>query len=112
MLEDVILFFNQVKKMMVLVGVSGEPSVSLSLSLFSVLSILLLFVVLLTDYSFCAYSQNPIAGSNSTGVESGKCPVVQGESGVCSDLSSLGNCYDGGYFCKIDANGLCHCEST
>jgi hypothetical protein len=68
------------------------------------------------DYSFCAYSQNPIHGTgllkNESQVESGKCPVAQGETGVCSDLSSLGNCYDSSYFCKIDSTGLCHCEST
>mmetsp|Transcript_1922 Transcript_1922/g.1897 ORF Transcript_1922/g.1897 Transcript_1922/m.1897 type:complete len:129 (+) Transcript_1922:44-430(+) len=62
------------------------------------------------NYSFCAYSQSPL-GNNNTNVESGKCPVVPGESGVCSDLSSLGNCYDGAYFCKIDSTGLCHCET-
>ena len=66
---------------------------------------------MILDYSFCAYSQNPIAGSNSSNVESGKCPIVQGESGVCSDLSNLVNFYDGAYFCQIDSNGLCHCDT-
>lgn len=63
------------------------------------------------NYSFCAYSKN-MANSNSTTnydkVMSGKCPIVTGESMVCNDLSSLGNCYDHAYSC-IDSTGLCHC---
>ena len=50
-------------------------------------------------------------GSTTDGVvESGRCPTVPGENNVCSDLSSLGNCYDSGYVCTIDEEGLCHCD--
>ena len=69
------------------------------------------------NYSFCAYSKGvtddktfPIS-SNST-VEQGKCPIVTGESLVCSDIASLGNCYNGGYSCTIDSTGLCHCVTV
>ena len=67
------------------------------------------------NYSFCAYTKNGLndnlAVSNST-VAQGKCPVVTGESLVCSDLSSLGNCYDKAYSCLIDESGLCHCQTV
>ena len=64
------------------------------------------------NYSFCAYTASPI-GTNATRDEGdlgdGKCPVVTGESLKCSDLSSLYNCYDSGYVCTVDEEGLCHC---
>lgn len=68
------------------------------------------------NYSFCAYSAGGLGGKvpiadNST-VAQGKCPVVTGESLVCSDLSSLGNCYDKSYACTIDSTGLCHCNTV
>ena len=72
------------------------------------------------NYSFCAYQKSPF-GSEAThnatemakaDIKSGKCPVVTGESLVCSDLSSLGNCYDYAYSCAIDAGGLCHCSTV
>jgi hypothetical protein len=64
------------------------------------------------NYSFCAYTASPLDMLNSTQKEDlkdGKCPVVTGESLKCSDLSSLYNCYDSGYVCTIDEEGLCHC---
>lgn len=72
------------------------------------------------NYSFCAYKKSPIGTESShnatesakLGVASGTCPIVTGESLVCSDLSSLGNCYDGAYSCTIDSNGLCHCSTV
>ena len=72
------------------------------------------------NYSFCAYKKSPLefgVAHNETelakeAVKSGRCPVVTGESLVCSDLSSLGNCYDGSYSCSIDENGLCHCQTV
>lgn len=71
------------------------------------------------NYSFCAYKKSPLGytAHNETelakeDVKSGRCPVVTGESLVCSDLSSLGNCYNGGYSCTVDSNGLCHCETV
>ena len=30
---------------------------------------------------------------------------------ICSDLSGLGNCYDGSYTCTLTADKLCHCHS-
>jgi hypothetical protein len=66
------------------------------------------------NYSFCAYykmgaeQKQPELANNST-LTQGRCPVITGESLLCNDLSSLGNCYDSGYSCTIDANGLCHC---
>lgn len=69
------------------------------------------------NYSFCAYSKGATAygaAGNATeeAVGSGRCPKVTGESLVCSDLESLGNCYGKGYSCLIDATGLCHCSSN
>jgi hypothetical protein len=65
------------------------------------------------NYSFCAYSAGKVTeAANSTIVGDGRCPVVTGESLVCSDLSSLGNCYDKAYACQIDATGLCHCNTV
>jgi hypothetical protein len=61
------------------------------------------------NYAFCAYNK-PLPGFNSTELESGRCPEVTGETKVCNDLSSLGNCYDSGYVCTIDTEGLCHCD--
>jgi hypothetical protein len=69
------------------------------------------------NYSFCVYSAgigDNISNSSAASygiVNQGKCPVITGESLVCSDLSSLGNCYDGAYSCTVDSSGLCHCES-
>ena len=67
------------------------------------------------NYSFCSYVPTSESfRSNNTNeliVSNGKCPVVTGESLLCSDLSSLGNCYDGAYSCVIDDNGLCGCNS-
>jgi hypothetical protein len=68
------------------------------------------------DYSFCAYQQGHLdskketIGYNETEVRNGRCPVAEGEEAVCSDLSGLGNCYNGGYVCTIDTEGLCHCD--
>ena len=71
------------------------------------------------NYSFCAYKKSPLgeAANNATelnkeDVKSGKCPIITGESLVCSDLSSLGNCYDKAYSCSVNSNGLCHCDSV
>lgn len=72
------------------------------------------------NYSFCAYKKSAFGDSdinNSTevvkeGVQNGRCPMVTGESLVCSDLSSLGNCYDKSYACTIDEGGLCHCNTV
>lgn len=74
------------------------------------------------NYSFCAYKPSIVGGEkeavdmsnyNSTlSVGDGRCPAVTGESLVCSDLSSLGNCYDGSYACEIDTEGLCHCHTV
>jgi hypothetical protein len=58
-------------------------------------------------------SAEEIANGNvtqGTNVGNGKCPVISGENLVCSDLSSLGNCYDGSYSCIVDEEGLCHCS--
>lgn len=77
------------------------------------------------NYSFCVYtaskvkSDDNIVATNTTSLvdvemdkyETGKCAVVTGESLLCSDVSSLGNCYDKSYTCKIDSSGLCHCSS-
>jgi len=70
-------------------------------------------------YSFCAYEKKPLgADTNATLAEdasevgSGKCPKVTGENLVCSDLSSLGNCYDKAYTCSVDQEGLCHCSTV
>lgn len=69
------------------------------------------------NYGFCSYEQG-IGGLNQTetdekgGLTTGKCKVVTGESLLCSDVSSLGNCYDGAYSCVIDESGFCHCETV
>ena len=65
------------------------------------------------NYSFCAYktSVNGAEPTNTTNVGSGSCPKRTGEDLVCSDLSSLGNCYNGAYSCSVDVNGFCHCET-
>ena len=65
------------------------------------------------NYSFCAYTAGMGAansGRNQT-LGDGRCPAITGESLSCSDLSSLGNCYDGHYICRIDAAGLCDCQT-
>ncbi len=67
-------------------------------------------------YSFCAYSggrasEVPAIADNST-VADGRCPVVTGETLLCSDLASLGNCYEKSYACVIDATGLCACQES
>ncbi len=66
------------------------------------------------NYAFCAYNKplftNNTSPASHDEVESGRCPEVTGESKVCNDLSSLGNCYDSGYVCTIDKDGLCHCS--
>lgn len=71
------------------------------------------------NYSFCAYSKNlpqdsstPMISANSSDVGKGRCPVVTGESLLCSDLTSLGNCYNGAYSCTVDSAGLCHCMTV
>lgn len=68
------------------------------------------------NYSFCAYYKSgvndaPQIAQNTT-VGAGKCPMVTGETLLCSDLSSLGNCYDKGYSCTVNENGLCHCDKV
>jgi hypothetical protein len=77
------------------------------------------------NYSFCAYTKmsaeeliqqkyapatEPNSASNPAAVKSGRCPIITGESLLCSDLTSLGNCYSGGYACQIDVNGFCNCQ--
>ena len=67
------------------------------------------------NYSFCAYAEKSSSALDSNSTKetgSGKCPTGTGESLVCSDLSSLGNCYNGAYACSIDVNGLCHCQTV
>ena len=76
------------------------------------------------NYSFCAYDPKAVEekiGSdfNSTAIiedkeilGSGRCPKVTGESILCNDLTSLGNCYNGSYSCVIDSSGLCHCSTV
>eukprot|EP01038_Epipyxis_sp_PR26KG_P005779 gene5779-7977_t len=75
------------------------------------------------NYSFCAYTKDLSVGGdnsnnllrrevdNSSKLSNGRCPVITGEKLVCSDLTSLGNCYNGAYSCTIDSSGLCHCET-
>lgn len=66
------------------------------------------------NYSFCAYKKSLNGGDDysNNNVGEGKCPKVTGESLVCSDLQSLGNCYNiPGYSCYVDVEGLCHCSS-
>ena len=68
-----------------------------------------------TDYSFCAYQQGHMertSYNDTASLHNGRCPIAEGEEAVCSDLSGLGNCYDGGYICTIDTEGLCHCDSV
>lgn len=69
-----------------------------------------------SDYAFCAYTKSPVfaPGQNSTDKSNvnvgGKCPVLTGESLLCSDLASIGKCLGlRGYNCNVDATGLCHC---
>ena len=68
------------------------------------------------NYSFCAYEKGIGDMKNSTVkddiVGNGRCAVVTGEALTCSDVSSLGNCYDGAYSCEIDVGGLCHCKTV
>lgn len=67
------------------------------------------------NYSFCAYTklgdgkQDLEQVKNNPAVKSGRCPIITGESLLCSDLSSLGNCYNGAYSCTVDTNGFCDC---
>lgn len=69
------------------------------------------------NYGFCTYEKGIAGiGLNQTDGDdkklgTGKCKVVTGESLLCSDVSSLGNCYDGAYACTIDEGGFCHCET-
>ncbi len=76
------------------------------------------------NYSFCAYtagaltetatnsSTKPHGGEKDVNLGNGKCAIVTGESLLCSDLTSLGNCYNGAYSCTVDENGLCHCATV
>lgn len=81
------------------------------------------------NYAFCAYAKTGITADSLNGTvvttideseieivsnitETGRCPARTGESLVCSDLDSLGNCYKGAYACDIDVNGFCHCEAV
>ncbi len=69
------------------------------------------------NYGFCSYTAAPIGyGPNATTSEdkvgTGKCQVITGESLLCSDVTSLGNCYNGAYACEIDSSGLCHCKTV
>ena len=76
---------------------------------------LMLMIMFISDYSFCAYQQGraeSIGYNETDAVSNGRCPVAEGEEAVCSDLSGLGNCYDGSYLCTIDSEGLCHCDSV
>eukprot|EP00349_Pseudokeronopsis_sp_Brazil_P006060 CAMPEP_0202966772 /NCGR_PEP_ID=MMETSP1396-20130829/11331_1 /ASSEMBLY_ACC=CAM_ASM_000872 /TAXON_ID= /ORGANISM="Pseudokeronopsis sp., Strain Brazil" /LENGTH=66 /DNA_ID=CAMNT_0049691011 /DNA_START=290 /DNA_END=490 /DNA_ORIENTATION=- len=50
--------------------------------------------------------------TNPDAVKQGRCPVVTGESLLCSDIASLGNCYNGAYACAIDSNGFCNCQTV
>ena len=73
-------------------------------------------------YSFCVYDKlfaNGIYESNvstitsmndSTITGSGTCPnKLTGETALCSDVESLGNCYGKAYACNIDSMGQCLC---
>lgn len=70
------------------------------------------------NYSFCAFvtkigesSLNETMVVNDVG--KGRCPIVTGESLQCSDLDSLGNCYNNhGYECVIESSGLCSCKAV
>jgi hypothetical protein len=72
------------------------------------------------DYAFCAYApgrgfmteeeEKELTLPKPTEVAAGRCPIVTGETLVCSDLATLGNCYDKGYSCSVESNGLCHCK--
>lgn len=76
------------------------------------------------NYGFCSYEQGKVSTysteavispdntTDSKNLSTGKCKVVTGESLLCSDVSSLGNCYDGAYSCVIDESGFCHCETV
>ena len=78
------------------------------------------------NYAFCAYTKTGVEAADSLNgtvttiidesefevsnvTETGRCPAKTGESLVCSDLDSLGNCYKGAYSCNVDASGFCHC---
>jgi hypothetical protein len=71
------------------------------------------------NYGFCAYYKKGISGPadtynlrNSTSSlpdKDGKCPVKTGEDVLCSDVTSLGNCYKSGYVCTIGADATCLC---
>jgi hypothetical protein len=54
----------------------------------------------------------PVIPNSTEPGKQGKCPIVTGESLLCSDLSSLGNCYNGAYSCTVDEEGLCHCTTV
>lgn len=78
------------------------------------------------NYSFCAYTKMsaedmarekygltlPNNETNPDAVKQGRCPIITGESLLCSDLASLGNCYDGAYSCQVDSNGFCNCQTV
>lgn len=78
------------------------------------------------NYSFCAYTKMtaeelarekyaptlPRNETNPDAVKQGRCPIITGESLLCSDLASLGNCYDGAYSCQVDTNGFCNCQTV
>ena len=75
------------------------------------------------NYGFCAYTakigfnnEDQSSTLNSTQIEdkagSGRCPKVTGETALCSDVDSLGNCYGKSYDCFIDVSGLCHCKKN
>ena len=66
------------------------------------------------NYSFCAYYSGklpaPLDNNSTKETSDGRCPVVTGESLLCSDLSTLGNCYKGAYNCIVDVSGACSCQ--
>lgn len=80
------------------------------------------------NYAFCAYTKTGIEAKDSLNgtvtiidesefevsnvTETGRCPAKTGETLVCNDIDSLGNCYKGAYTCNVDASGFCHCEAV
>eukprot|EP01036_Dinobryon_divergens_P031323 gene31323-40698_t len=70
-------------------------------------------------YSFCAYDKllaDGIYGTATTTMNtnrtgSGTCPKLTGETALCSDVDSLGNCYGKAYACNIDSSGQCLCTA-
>ena len=78
------------------------------------------------DYIFCAYSEDANSNAAATAVTSGSlstavttsvfgsttCPSVSGRSLLCSDVTSLGNCYSGGYTCSVNPYGKCSCAAV